>query len=143
MVKVNPIDEARRYMENAREILSEKAGKKGVKYSDPKYVKMAANTAWDGVLIALDAALHVSDNHKPNQMVDIKDIFTASSTIDIGLAQDIKEAYDLLHKTLGYDGVLNYLVVQESLKCGEILINWCEARVPKKKKQDNKSHIIQ
>ena len=135
MVKDNPIDEALRYMDNAREILSEKAGKNGAKYSDPKYVKMAANTAWGGVLIALDAALHVSDNLKPNQRVDIKDFFAASSKIDRGLAQDIKDAYDLLNKTLDYDGILNYSVVQESLKCGEILIKWCETRIPKNKKQ--------
>ena len=133
MVQDNPIDDARRYMDNAREILIEKAGKKGTKYSDPKYVKMAANTAWGGVLIALDAALHVSDNLKPNQRVDIRDFFAASAKIDRGLAQDIKEAYDLLHKTLGYDGILNYSVVQESLKCGDILIKWCESRVSKKK----------
>lgn len=38
MVEDNPIDEARRYMDNAREILSKKP-ENGAKYSDPKYFK--------------------------------------------------------------------------------------------------------
>jgi hypothetical protein len=41
----NPIQEAKRYLANAKEILSEKAGKDGNYYSDSKYVKMAGNTA--------------------------------------------------------------------------------------------------
>jgi hypothetical protein len=35
-------------------------------------------------------------------------------------------AYDLLHKSLGYDGVLNYKVVQESLKQGDKLLERAE-----------------
>jgi len=50
----NPIYEAERYLQNAREILSEKAGKDGDYYSDRKYVKMAGHTAWCGVLLASD-----------------------------------------------------------------------------------------
>ena len=131
MVNDNPIEEARRYLDNAREILSEKAGKNGTKYSDPKYVKMAGNTAWGGVLIALDAALHVSEKLKPNQRIDIKDFYYASSKIDKGLAADIAIAYDALHKYLGYDGILSYSIVQDALKHGEDVIKWCEKKIPK------------
>ena len=42
----NPIYEAECYLQNAREILSEKAGKDGDYYTDRKYVKMAGYTAW-------------------------------------------------------------------------------------------------
>lgn len=58
----NPIKEAERYLLNAKQILSEKAGKDGNYYENPKYVKMAGNTAWSGVLVALDGALNVKDN---------------------------------------------------------------------------------
>ena len=51
--------EAKRYLDNAKEILSEKVGKAGNYYSDSKYVKMAGDTAWRGVLIAFDAVFHV------------------------------------------------------------------------------------
>jgi hypothetical protein len=133
MVKDNPIGEARRYMGNARQLLSEKAGKQGDLYSDPKYIKMAGNTAWGGVLIALDAALFVRENLRKNQRLDIKDYRDAAAKIDKNLNKRIIVAYDLLHKTLGYDGNLNFNVVQESLKSGEFIINWCEKKIPKLK----------
>jgi len=97
MVKDNPIDEARRYMENARQLLSEKAGKQGDLYSDPKYVKMAGNTAWGGVLIALDAALFVRENLRKNQRLDIKDYKDAAAKIDKNINKRIIVAYDSLH----------------------------------------------
>jgi len=46
----HPIREAERYLLNARQILSEKAEKEGDYYNDSKYVKLAGNTAWSGVL---------------------------------------------------------------------------------------------
>ena len=56
----NPIVEAERYLQNARTLLSEKAGKEGNYYSDRKYVRMAGHTAWCGILIALEAVLGVA-----------------------------------------------------------------------------------
>ena len=47
-----PIEEAKRYLDNAREILSEKAKKEEGYYQDIKYVKMAGHTAYAGVLKA-------------------------------------------------------------------------------------------
>ena len=55
----HPIREAERYMQNARQILSEKAGKDGDSYTDKKYVRMAGHTAWCGVLEALDGVLGI------------------------------------------------------------------------------------
>lgn len=45
MEQKNPIDEARRYYDNAKTILKEKAVKDGDYYTDSKYVKMAGDTA--------------------------------------------------------------------------------------------------
>ena len=59
MKATNEILEAERYIQNARQILSEKAGKDGEYYTDRKYVKLAGHAAWCGVLIAIDAALNV------------------------------------------------------------------------------------
>jgi hypothetical protein len=66
----HPIKEAERYLNNARQILSDKADKEGNYYNDSKYVRMAGNTAWNGVLIALDAVLPVRENLKKNQRPD-------------------------------------------------------------------------
>ncbi|WP_448529646.1 DUF5618 family protein [Raineya sp.] len=54
-VEKNPIEEAKRYVANAKAILAEKAKIEGKYYNDPKYVRMAGNTLWNGVLIALEA----------------------------------------------------------------------------------------
>ncbi len=46
--------EARRYIDNAKEILREKARKEDGFYQDAKYVRNAGHTACIGVLMALD-----------------------------------------------------------------------------------------
>ena len=54
MKKHETIENAYKYIENAKSILKEKAQRTNGYYSKPKYVKMAGNTAWNGVLVALD-----------------------------------------------------------------------------------------
>jgi hypothetical protein len=51
------LQEARRYLNNAKEILREKARKEGDHYQDKKYVRLAGHAAYSGVLIALDGLL--------------------------------------------------------------------------------------
>ncbi len=48
------IEEAKRYISNAKEILREKANKQDGYYTDSKYIKIAGDTAYKGVLVALD-----------------------------------------------------------------------------------------
>ena len=56
----NPIEEARRYVTNAEEIIQKAGYDPEVKsYTDSKYVKTAGDILWKGCLIALDAVLHV------------------------------------------------------------------------------------
>jgi len=50
-IKKDPYQEALRYIENAKQILREKAGKNGEFYSDPKFVKKACQTAYRGLLV--------------------------------------------------------------------------------------------
>ncbi len=54
---MDQIQEAKRCLANAREILSEKGQKEDGLYQGIKYVKMAGHTAYTGVLVALDASL--------------------------------------------------------------------------------------
>ena len=120
----NPIEEAERYLENARQILSEKAGKEGNYYNDTKYVKMAGNTAWNGVLVALDAVLDVRKNLKKGQQPDFRDYQNAVLTKDSKMNQPLLGAYESLHKSLGYDGNPNYKVVQAAMENGRLIVSW-------------------
>jgi hypothetical protein len=124
----HPIREAERYLQNARQILSEKAEKNGDYYHDSKYVKMAGNTAWNGVLVALDAVLHVRDNLKKGQRLEFKDYQEAISKVDNKMTHPLLGAYDSLHKAMGYDGNPVYKVVQSSLEQAKLLIDWADQR---------------
>jgi hypothetical protein len=122
----HPIREAERYLQNARQILSEKAGKDGDYYNDRKYVKMAGNTAWNGVLVALDAVLGVRGNLKKNQRPDFKDYLTAIAVKDNKMTRPLLFAYESLHKTLGYDGNARYKIVQDSMDQAKMILDWAD-----------------
>ena len=53
----NIIEKARRYVDNVRELLRDKAHKEDGYYQDTKYVKIAGHTAYAGILVALDEFL--------------------------------------------------------------------------------------
>jgi hypothetical protein len=117
-----PVNEARRYLDNARDILSEKAGKDGGYYTDRKYVRMAGNTAWNGVLEAMDELVPApkkgrrSVEHYQRNIQDGK------------LLRLFNTAYDLLHLSMGYDGVLKYSVVQDGLSLADEIVRYVETR---------------
>jgi len=135
MVNKDSIDEARRYIANARKILSEKAGKEGAFYSDPKYVRMAGNTAWNGVLVALDDIFpyqHKKDNSDDRPRINwYKEKI---NRIDKKFLRTFTTAYDTLHKTMGYDGNLSYVTSQDGLKLASDVIEWCSRKKLKGKR---------
>lgn len=118
------ISEARRYLDNAREILSQKAGKSGGFYADRKYVRMAGNTAWNGVLEAVNGAFRVKD--KKSSRVDVKDYQQIIGKRSQTKLKAFNNAYDTLHKAMGYDGNLNVSIVQTGLKLADELVDWSE-----------------
>ena len=120
----HPIHEAERYLQNARRILSEKAEKDGEYYNDRKYVRMAGNTAWNGVLIALDSVLNVRSNMKKGQRPEFKDYQEAISRRDKKMTRPLLGAYESLHKAMGYDGNPVFKVVQSSLEQAKIIVDW-------------------
>ena len=122
----HPIREAERYLQNARQILSEKAEKDGDYYNDTKYVKMAGNTAWNGVLVALDAVLPVRANMKKGQRLDFRDYEEAIAKRDRKMTHPLLVAYEMLHKSLGYDGVPDYKIVQLSLDKAKLILDWAD-----------------
>jgi len=122
----HPIREAERYLQNARQILTDKAEKDGDFYNDTKYVKMAGNTAWNGVLVALDAVLGVKKKMKPKQRPDVQDYQMALFKRDSKMNNTFMAAYENLHKSMGYDGNRDYKIVQESLDLGRRVVEWAD-----------------
>ena len=122
----HPIREAERYLQNARQILSEKAEKDGDYYNDSKYVKMAGHTARTGVLVALDAVLNVRSGMKRGQRPEFRDYEAAMAKKDSEMTRPLLGAYESLHKVMGYDGNPRYRIVQDSLDQAKMILDWAE-----------------
>ena len=127
MKKSNPhtkIEDAERYIDNAIEILKTKAGN-GVPgyYSDAKYVKMACNTAWNGVLVALDTLVPVPSKGKRRSVDHYKEYL---ATRNRKILNDFVSGYNYLHLFGGYDGDLNKKTAQTGLQLAENVIEWCK-----------------
>ena len=104
MRKNNPIDEARRYVDNARETLDERGelDTEKFEYQDDKYVRAAGNYLWLGVLMALDAVFQVRKDRRTR--VDIKDYRDAIGKRDKKLLSWVNSGYDIMHLYMNYDG---------------------------------------
>ena len=103
-IKIEAYKEATRYIDNAKETLK-KAGREGRVFKDVKYVRTAAGTAYNGVLLALEAWLRLkqADIPKGNK----KSIDSYRSEIakrDKKLLAETNAAYDSLHISGYYDG---------------------------------------
>ena len=120
--------EALRYIDNAKTTLREKAGKKGDYYSDSKYVKTACNTAWNGVLVALDGKM-IKENCKitnQNHRMKIELYQEYISKRNRTIAKDFRSAYNYLHLFGGYDGDLRVITSSEGIKLALKIIEWCK-----------------
>ena len=117
--------EAMRYIDNAKEILSQKAQKEDGYYQDKKYVKMAGHTAYSGVLVALDDLLE--PKKKGRKSVDWYKAELAK--LDKKVTSSFTNAYDILHLSLGYDGATNAKLAQLGFEEAEKIINWVNARL--------------
>ena len=129
MKKKNPIDEARRYVENAKKTLKEN-GELDVefnRYEDDKYVRSAGNYLWLGVLMALDAVFHVRDDRRTR--VDIKDYREAIGKRDRKLLALVNDGYEVMHLYMNYDGNQSKDVCDGGFRLANNIIDRCEAMV--------------
>lgn len=128
------VAEARRYLSNAREILRSKAGNGSPGYySDKKYVKMACNTVWNGVLVVLDTKVPPLPK-KARKSFETYTHYLAG--INRKVLNDFVSAYNYLHLLGGYDGDLNKKTAQTGLELAEKVIGWCERNMPKGKTEN-------
>ena len=124
----NPIDEARRYVANAEEVINKgKYDPETKLYKDKKYVRMAGDTLWKGCLIALDALLQV---RKGKGCPSVKKYQEAAAKCDGKLLQYLNTGYDLMHLTMGYDGCKEKKVCDAWFERARAIINYCAKLMP-------------
>jgi len=127
MKKKNPIEEARRYVANARETLNERGefNEELNRYDDEKYVRAAGNYLWLGVLMALDAVFHVRNDRRTR--VDIKDYKEAIGKRDKKLLALVNDGYDTMHLSMNYDGNQSKGVSDDGFRIANSIIDRCAA----------------
>lgn len=123
MEKKDPIEEARRYVSNAKETI-EKANfdPELGNYTDSKYIKTAGNILWNGCLVALDAVLHV---RKSKGRPSVEKYKEAASQRDRKLLATIVSGYDVMHLSMGYDGTKNKKVCDVGFESANAIIDRC------------------
>lgn len=106
MERKDLIEEAERYVDNARETLKEKGeyDPSMRRYSDRKYVRAAGHYLWHAVMLALDSVFQVREDRRTR--VDIDAYRDAVRKHDHKLLVFLNDGYQTLHLHMGYDGVL-------------------------------------
>lgn len=125
MEKNNPVEEARRYVDNAKKLLVEN-GELDTEthlYGDRKYVRMAGDTLWKGVLHLLDAVFHVRSDRRTR--VHIEDYQEAIGRRDGKLAKLVHTGYDTMHLYMGYDGIQSKAICDSGFRLANDIIDRC------------------
>ena len=124
----DPIEEARRYVANAAEIIkNSKLDPETNLYRDKKYVRIAGDTLWKGCLIALDAVLGV---RKGKGRPSIAKYQEAAAKRDRKLLQFVNTGYETLHLHMGYDGNKGKKVCDAGFDYANAIINRCALLYP-------------
>ena len=116
--------EAHRYIDNAKQILKEKAHKEDNLYKDKKYVRMAGHTAYLGVLIALDDLFGIKKKGRKSIAWYQEEL----AKVDKKVLNNFNMVYETLHLTMAYDGNLSVVIANEGLKEAEKIIKWVETK---------------
>jgi len=118
------IEEAHRYIDNAKQILSEKAHKEDGRYQDKKYVRMAGHTAYLGILVALDGLFEVKRGGRKK----VEWYQGELAKVDKKMLNKFLNAYEILHLGMGYDSDLSAVIANVGLKEAEKIIHWVEIK---------------
>ena len=122
---IDPVSEARRYVENAQTILKEHGNLdyETQLYQDRKYVRMAGNTLWNGVLLIIDAVFHVKRIGRMHP--DVIDYRDEVAKRDKKLLALFNTAYETLHVYMGYDGNQSKATCMEGFRFANEIIDRC------------------
>ena len=128
MEKKDPIEEARRYVANAEEVIQKaQYDPETNSYTDSKYIKTAGDVLWKGCLIALDAVLQV---RKGKGRPSIDKYRQAAAKRDGKLLRFMNNGYDITHLSMGYDGVKSKKVCDTGFELANIIIDHCAQMMP-------------
>ncbi|MBP5400395.1 MAG: DUF5618 family protein [Bacteroidales bacterium] len=131
MEKENPIEEARRYVANAEEIIERAVYEPETNsYLDSKYIKAAGDMLWKGCLIALDAVVSV---RKGKGRPSIEKYKEAVAKRDQKLLQFVNMGYNTMHLVMGYDGNKEKKVCDAGFDRANAIIDRCALLYPGKK----------
>ena len=123
MELTDPIEEARRYVANAKKIIEKSIYDPATNlYRDKKHVRIAGNTLWSGCLIALEAVLQVSKGKGRPSIEKYRD---AARKRDRTLLNFINAGYDTMHLAMGYDGNKIKKVCDAGFEAANDIINRC------------------
>ena len=127
MKKDNPIEEAQRYVDNAKQTLKENGeyDRSLNRYNDDKYVRAAGHYLWNAVLIVLNAVFGVKTKTRPHP--DIKDYKEAVGKRDRKLLALVNDGYINMHISMGYDGNPQKSVADTSIGLANDIIARCAA----------------
>lgn len=129
--------DAYRYLDNAKEILKTKAKKQGKFYEDEKYVKMACNTAYSGLLLALNEYFKAKGIEFPKtkgkrrQSTNVDFYIENLSKINKTKMKEFNTAYNYLHLLGGYDGDLLVDTSKNGLEFAKLIIDWIDKQMKK------------
>ena len=129
-IVVDPVNEARRYVENAKDLLTNhgQLDYETQLYMDRKYVRMAGNTLWNGVLLILDAVFHVKKVGRLHP--DVIDYRDEVAKRDKKLLALFNTAYETLHVYMGYDGNQEKNVCGAGFRLANDIIDRCAVLLP-------------
>ena len=124
-IVIDPVAEARRYVKNAQNILKEHGNLdyETQLYQDRKYVRMAGNTLWNGVLLILDAVFHVKKIGRLHP--DVIDYRDEVAKRDKKLLALFNTAYETIHVYMGYDGNQDKAICLSGIRLANDIINRC------------------
>ena len=128
MQKKDPIEEARRYVANAEEVIKRANYDPELKsYTDSKYIKAAGDYLWKGCLIALDALFGIS---KRKGRPDIRKYKDEAAKRDRKLLNSVNIGYNTMHLAMGYDGNTDKRVCDAGFANANDIISHCARLMP-------------
>lgn len=129
-IVVDPVNEARRYVDNAKRLLEEHGQLDAEKrfYGDRKYVRMAGNTLWNGMILILKEAFQIKKNRGRLAIEDIRSIVNKR---DGKMMTLVNCGYDIMHLAMGYDGILEKEVCSKGFQLANEIIERCEIMIKK------------
>ena len=121
---MNHVAEAHRYLDNAKDILREKAQKEDGYYKDKKYVKLAGHAAYSAVLESLDGIFGLKKKGRKSVEWYQEEL----GKMDRKVLNAFNVVYNTLHLSMAYDGNLSVDIANIGLREAEKIISWVETK---------------